>query len=47
MDTATVRSTPMTDAVRSKAEAVKKAHAELPRPPQAGRIIGIGAGRPS
>jgi len=47
MDTASVRGTPMTDEVRAKVEAVKKAHAALPRPPQVGRVIGIGAGRPS
>lgn len=47
MDTATVRGTPMSDELRAMAESVKQAHAALPRPPQAGRVIGIGAGRPS
>ncbi len=47
MDMLTVRSTAMTESVRETVAAVMQAHAELPRPPQAGRVIGIGAGRPS
>lgn len=47
MDMATVRSTPMPDAVCEKVAALMQAHSGLGRPPQAGRVIGIGAGRPS
>ena len=47
MDMATVRGTPMTESVRETVASVMQTHAHLPRPPQAGRIIGIGAGRPS
>ena len=47
MDMATVRSAPMPEPVKEKVDAVMQAHAEMPRPPQAGRVIGIGAGRPS
>ncbi len=47
MDMATVRSTPMPDAVQGQVAALMGAHAGLPRPPQAGRVIGIGAGKPS
>jgi acyl-CoA thioester hydrolase len=47
MNMATVRSAPMPDAVADTVATVMQAHAVLPRPPQAGRIIGIGAGRPS
>jgi acyl-CoA thioester hydrolase len=47
MDMATVRSTPMPDAVCDSVAALMQAHAVLARPPQAGRVIGIGAGKPS
>ena len=47
MDMATVRSTPMQESVRKTAASVMDAHARLPRPPQVGRKIGIGAGKPS
>jgi len=47
MDMATVRSTPMPESVRETLASVMEAHARLPRPPQVGRIIGIGAGKPS
>jgi acyl-CoA thioester hydrolase len=47
MDMATVRSAPMPEPVHGNVESVMQAHAALPRPPQAGRVIGIGAGRPS
>ena len=47
MDMATVRSTPMPESVRETVAAVMDAHARLRRPPQAGRAIGIGAGKPS
>ena len=47
MDMATVRSTPMPEPVRIKVSALMEAHGNLPRPPQAGRVIGIGAGKPS
>jgi len=46
MDMATVRSTPMPENVRANVSALRDAHAKLARPPQAGRVIGIGAGRP-
>jgi acyl-CoA thioester hydrolase len=46
MDMGSVRSTPMPEPVRDKVTSVMRAHADLPRPPQAGRVIGIGAGRP-
>ena len=47
MDMATVRSTPMPEPVLAKVAAMMKAQGNLPRPPQAGRVIGIGAGKPS
>ena len=47
MDMSTVRSAPMPDEVRENVAAVMAAHGDMPRPPQAGRVIGIGAGRPS
>ena len=47
MDMSTVRSAPMPEPVRANVAALLEAHARLPRPPQAGRVIGIGAGRPS
>jgi acyl-CoA thioester hydrolase len=47
MDMSTVRGTPMPEAVRERVAALMQAHAQLPRPPQAGRVIGIGAGKPS
>jgi len=47
MDMATVRSTPMPERVVAKVEAMMAAQRNLPRPPQAGRVIGIGAGKPS
>jgi hypothetical protein len=33
--------------VQEKLASVMQVHADMPRPPQAGRVIGIGAGRPS
>ena len=47
MDMTTVRSTPMPESVRERVASVMEAHARLPRPTQAGRVIGIGAGKPS
>lgn len=47
MDMATVRSAPMPDSVYEKVAALMQSQGRLPRPPQAGRIIGIGAGKPS
>jgi acyl-CoA thioester hydrolase len=47
MDMATVRSTPMPESIHQRVTSLRRAHAELPRPPQAGRVIGIRAGRPS
>jgi acyl-CoA thioester hydrolase len=47
MDMATVRSTPMPEPVQDKVASLMRAHGSLARPPQAGRVIGIGAGRPS
>jgi acyl-CoA thioester hydrolase len=47
MDMVTVRSTPMTGPVRASVASLMEAHASLPRPPQVGRVIGIGAGKPS
>jgi len=47
MNMTTVRSTPMPDAVRERIASVMTVHAQLARPAQAGRVIGIGAGRPS
>jgi len=47
MDMATVRSTPMPESVAERVASVMEAHIRLPRPPQAGRVIGIGAGKPS
>ena len=47
MDMGTVRSAPMPAEIRTNVAALMEAHGSLPRPPQAGRIIGIGAGRPS
>jgi len=41
------RSTPMPEPVLAKVAAMMKAQGNLPRPPQAGRVIGIGAGKPS
>ena len=42
----TRRAAPMTDAVMARMEAVKQAHATLPIPPQAGRLIGLKSKRP-
>ncbi len=47
MDMATVRSTPMSESVRDRVASLMEAHIHLPRPSQAGRVIGIGAGKPS
>ncbi len=47
MDMTTVRSTPMLEPVRETVASVMQAHTRLSRPPQAGRVIGIGAGKPS
>jgi len=47
MDMATVRSTPMPEPVRINVSALMEAHGNVPHPPQAGRVIGIGAGKPS
>ena len=47
MDMASVRATPMPQPVLEKLASVMEAHAGLPRPPQVGRVIGIGAGKPS
>lgn len=47
MDMETVRGTAMPDTVRESVASLMHAHAPLPRPPQAGRVIGIGAGKPS
>jgi acyl-CoA thioester hydrolase len=47
MDMATVRSTPMSESVRARVASLMEAHIHLPRPTQAGRVIGIGAGKPS
>ncbi len=41
VDLATRCSAPMPDTVLAKAEALARAHAALPKPPQAGRVIGI------
>ena len=41
----TRRSAPMPPHVLAKLEAVKAAHAHLPRPPEAGRVIGLNAKR--
>jgi len=35
------RSAPFSDAIRRRLQELREAHAELPRPPQAGRTIGI------
>ena len=43
---ATRRATPMAPAVLSRLAAIQRAHDTLPRPPQAGRAIGL-ANRPS
>jgi acyl-CoA thioester hydrolase len=47
MDMATVRSIPMPDPVAETVASLMQAHAGMPRPSQAGRVIGIGAGKPS
>lgn len=41
VDLAARRSAPMPDATLAKVEALARAHAALPKPPQAGRVIGI------
>jgi acyl-CoA thioester hydrolase len=41
----TRRSAPMAPHVLEKLVAVKAVHAELPRPPEVGRVIGLNAGR--
>ena len=40
---ATRRGTPMDDDVLARLAAIQKAHDALPRPPQAGRVIGLTA----
>lgn len=47
MDMRSVRAAPMPAGIQANAAALMEAHGGLPRPPQAGRVIGIGAGRPS
>lgn len=47
MDMRTVRSAPMPRAIQDNVASLMAAHARMARPPQAGRVIGIGAGRPS
>ncbi len=47
MDMATVGSTPMPESVRGRVASLMEAHARLPRPTRAGRVIAIGAGKPS
>jgi len=47
MDMASVRSTPMPESVRARVASLMDAHGNVARPPQAGRVIGIGAGKPS
>ena len=46
MDMATVRSIPMPEPIQENVASLMRAHGTLVRPPQAGRVIGIGAGRP-
>lgn len=41
----TRRSAPMHQSVQDRLAEVERAHSALPRPPQVGRVIGIGAGR--
>jgi len=41
VDLAERRSAPMPDVALAKIEALARAHAALPKPPQAGRVIGI------
>ncbi|MEX2648758.1 MAG: thioesterase family protein [Alphaproteobacteria bacterium] len=47
VDFATRRSTPFLPAAYQALERIWSSHKDLPRPPQAGRVIGIGRGRPS
>jgi acyl-CoA thioester hydrolase len=47
MDMASVRSAPMPEPVRARVASLMDAHGNVARPPQAGRVIGIGAGKPS
>lgn len=47
MDMRTVRSAPMPAEIQARVAALMEAQGSLPRPPQAGRVIAIGAGRPS
>ncbi len=47
MDAGSVRSASMPEEIQANVRRVMTAHAGMPRPPQAGRVIGIGAGRPS
>ncbi len=46
IDTRNVKAAPFTPEPARRIDAVAAAHATLPRPSQAGRVIGIGAGRP-
>ena len=43
VDLATRRGAPMATGVLSRLAAVQKAHDRLPRPPQVGRVMGLGA----
>ena len=47
IDRATRRSSPMAPELLERVAAVAAAHAQLARPPQVGRVIGVGSGRPS
>lgn len=46
IDRATRRSSPMAPELLERVAAVAAAHDVLPRPPQVGRVIGVGSGRP-
>lgn len=46
IDTRIAKAAPFADEPARRIEAVMAIHAKLARPPQAGRVIGIGAGRP-
>ncbi len=45
VDMRTRRSAPMPDDIAARLAALSEAHAALPRPPEIGRVIGLGAGR--
>ena len=47
IDRATRRSAPMAPELLERVSAVAQAHRTLDRPPQVGRVIGVGSGRPS